>query len=196
MSSYYFTPERKMATDKQITFARKLAAERNIEFLADGTLVNDDKEMQALPRDVMSAQIDLLLAAPRPKSATPAVEQPSAPVDGLDLSALRGGYYAATFDGITKFFKVDVVEDGKWGGWVFVKIQASDELHRQGSQKPGQAYRGASEDYLRAIVADEQAASTLYGREIGRCGICGRTLTDEDSRARGIGPICAEKMGW
>ena len=30
----------------------------------------------------------------------------------------------------------------------------------------------------------------------GSCGHCGRTLTNEESRARGIGPICAGKMGW
>lgn len=34
------------------------------------------------------------------------------------------------------------------------------------------------------------AARERYGREIGRCGICNRTLTDEESRRIGIGPVC------
>ena len=38
--------------------------------------------------------------------------------------------------------------------------------------------------------------STRYGREIGRCGVCHRTLTNEESRMAGIGPVCREKSGW
>lgn len=40
-----------------------------------------------------------------------------------------------------------------------------------------------------AIKADPDAGPR-FGREIGRCYVCGRTLTDETSRALGIGPIC------
>lgn len=32
-----------------------------------------------------------------------------------------------------------------------------------------------------------------YGALYGRCCACGRDLTDEDSIARGIGPVCARK---
>ena len=35
-------------------------------------------------------------------------------------------------------------------------------------------------------------AQVLFGREIGRCGVCGKTLTDETSRALGIGPVCRD----
>ena len=34
-----------------------------------------------------------------------------------------------------------------------------------------------------------------YGRETGNCACCGRELTDPESVARGIGPVCAEKFG-
>lgn len=33
-----------------------------------------------------------------------------------------------------------------------------------------------------------------YGKMYGMCMACGRTLTDEDSIAAGIGPVCAGKM--
>lgn len=33
-----------------------------------------------------------------------------------------------------------------------------------------------------------------FGRLYGRCIKCGRTLTDENSIAQGIGPICAESF--
>jgi hypothetical protein len=36
-------------------------------------------------------------------------------------------------------------------------------------------------------------AHILYGQEIGSCGLCGRSLTDEASRARGLGSDCASK---
>ncbi len=36
----------------------------------------------------------------------------------------------------------------------------------------------------------EQAAQ-VYGQELGHCGRCGRTLTNDASRALGIGPECA-----
>jgi hypothetical protein len=31
---------------------------------------------------------------------------------------------------------------------------------------------------------------------VGRCGICGRRLTNPESRERGIGPDCAQRAGW
>jgi hypothetical protein len=41
--------------------------------------------------------------------------------------------------------------------------------------------------------AERHEAMSLYGREIGKCGRCGRHLTDEASRARGLGSECASK---
>ena len=70
----------------------------------------------------------------------------------------------------------------------FVWVQASDELHRV---HPKMAER------VREYLQDDDrrlAALKLYGHTIGRCGVCGRTLTDPTSRAAGIGPICANKF--
>jgi uncharacterized protein DUF6011 len=47
---------------------------------------------------------------------------------------------------------------------------------------------------LAAIEKDPEAAAVLHGRASGRCSICNRDLTDPESIARGIGPICAEKF--
>lgn len=41
-----------------------------------------------------------------------------------------------------------------------------------------------------------KAAMLLFGQELGSCGHCGRMLTNDESRARGIGPVCAAKKGW
>jgi hypothetical protein len=93
------------------------------------------------------------------------------------------GRYAVEEDGALKFFKV---KNGNRPGFVFLDIQASDDWH---------AIRNVTR--IRAIIdliaVDPKAAMIRYGRELGVCGHCGRTLTDEASRAAGIGPICASK---
>lgn len=180
------------------------ASERQISYLLDlGNLTGKINEVTAEiakgrgpSKARASALIARLLELKDQLAAAPAASAAAPSAEGTDLRGLSGGYYAATLGGVTKFFKVDVVTEGRWDGWIFVRLQASDDLHKQGSQKPGQLYTGASRDYLAAIVADEQAAYRLYGSELGTCGVCGRTLTDETSRAFGVGPICREKMGY
>lgn len=99
-----------------------------------------------------------------------------------------GRYAVENSDGDLRFYKVDTPTEGRWAGHVFVAVQASDDMH---------PVRGRAKGAVLAKIADDPAeASARYGREIGRCGLCGRTLTDEDSRARGIGPVCADKHGW
>ena len=47
---------------------------------------------------------------------------------------------------------------------------------------------------LRAMSTEESdEAMKRFADELGRCCLCGRTLTDEESRARGMGADCAEK---
>jgi hypothetical protein len=85
---------------------------------------------------------------------------------------------------ITKFYKVDAPLEGRWAGYVFLKVQASDDLHDIRS-------RDHVEGVINSIIAQGWKECLLrYGREIGRCGHCGRTLTNEESRAYGIGPVC------
>jgi Family of unknown function (DUF6011) len=105
------------------------------------------------------------------------------------LPELEHGRYAIDIDGVTKFYRVDKPTQGKWAGYTFVKVQASDETHP--IRNRAQRIR-----ILSIIAADPQGALQRYGREIGSCGHCGRTLTDQESRERGIGPICWGKLGW
>jgi hypothetical protein len=106
----------------------------------------------------------------------------------LEAQVPAGRYAIRSADtGTVRFYRVDKPTKGRWAGRTFVKVQASDDLF---------PIYGAREraEVLRAIAADVRAASVLYGRELGRCGVCGRTLTDEQSRAEGIGPVCASKL--
>lgn len=99
------------------------------------------------------------------------------------VAEVADGRYAVEEDGTLKFFKV---KNGNRPGFVFLDIQASDEWH---------AIRdlGRIRRIVALIAQDANAAMIRYGHELGECGRCGRTLTDEASRAAGIGPICASK---
>lgn len=117
---------------------------------------------------------------------------------GLDLSSVPSGCYAVPGGDTRLKVKIDnVTDEGKWKGWVFVKDAAVyGEGKRYGSQRPNQNYKGDIEDVLRVIAANPAEASMAYGKLVGCCGVCGRPLENADSVARGIGPICAGKMGW
>lgn len=98
-------------------------------------------------------------------------------------------YYAVRDDGgQVSFFRVERPAKGKHAGKTFLKMQAGSEFYPVHSWPTMVAF-------LDAIAADPTAAARLYADEIGRCSRCGRTLTDEDSRERGMGPDCAQKWG-
>lgn len=46
------------------------------------------------------------------------------------------------------------------------------------------------------VCNDPMAAAIAYGKEFGICACCGRELTNPESIAKGIGPICATRFGW
>jgi hypothetical protein len=93
------------------------------------------------------------------------------------------GRYAVEHEGVLKFYKV---KNGRKPGYVFLDVQASDDWHS--IRTPRRIH-----EILALIAQDADEASLRYGRELGICGDCGRTLTDETSRARGRGPVCDAK---
>ena len=54
----------------------------------------------------------------------------------------------------------------------------------------------ADSEVVARVAADPAAAAEAHGHEYGQCSCCGRELTNPESVARGIGPICAERWGW
>lgn len=171
-------------TDKQHNLIAALIRERNLNSLRN--------EQQEYLRKIMfegvrpdaqiaSRIISALLALPRVgETATPTVEAPAA-----DVAA--GRYAIVDPDGRVRFFVVDRPTEGRWAGRTFVSEQASDEKY------PVRGPRRS--EVLAAISVDPEDALRRYGVELGRCGVCGRTLTDETSRAAGIGPDCADRFG-
>lgn len=93
------------------------------------------------------------------------------------------GRYAVEHEGVLKFYKV---KNGRKPGYVFLDVQASDDWHS--IRTPRRIH-----EILALIAEDELTAARRYGQELGKCSRCGRTLTDETSRAYGIGPDCRAK---
>jgi hypothetical protein len=105
-------------------------------------------------------------------------------------STVPAGRYAITGqDGTTDFYRVDRPTEGRWAGYTFVKLQISDEYQRV----PMRNCQGILD---RIAAAGPEQASKRYGKELGHCGVCGRTLTNNESIDRGIGPVCAAKHSW
>lgn len=112
------------------------------------------------------------------------VAAPAPPTGPAEV--VPAGHYAVqsrTGNNDLDFYRVDHGK-GQWAGRVFVK--------RIIGGTPDQNVRGAETKLaLEAIAkAGPEAAATLYGQELGQCSRCNRHLTDETSRALGIGPEC------
>jgi len=98
------------------------------------------------------------------------------------------GRYAITLDGKLRFFRVNTPTAGRWSGFTFVT-----EIFGGGAIK---AIRGLEvRNEVLAGIANDPKALARFGQELGSCGKCGRVLTDEESRAIGIGPVCREQLG-
>lgn len=46
------------------------------------------------------------------------------------------------------------------------------------------------------IAGDPEGEAIKHGKLTGRCAVCSRKLSDPESTARGIGPVCASRYGW
>jgi hypothetical protein len=89
---------------------------------------------------------------------------------------------------VTKFYRVNTPTKGRWAGCSFLNVQASSDFHPIRNQ-------GERNAILAQIAKDPITAKALYGQELGQCGHCNRTLTDELSRELGIGPVCRGHLG-
>jgi len=159
------------ATEPQMSYLRALRDGKDLSSLAVNQIVwlneTDMSFPTELPKARVSQVIEILVALPwKPK-------EKGKSVDGV----ADGRYAVEKDDGTLMFYSV---KNGH--SRTFVDVWASDT--RYPIQNPGERSR-----ILEAIKADPDAGPR-FGREIGRCYVCGRTLTDELSRQLGIGPIC------
>ena len=88
-------------------------------------------------------------------------------------------------------------DHGANAGAVYVK-EGETYLGKIASGKfqPSRDCNPETQARILVVCADPATAATAYGRRYGRCSICGRELTRNESIDRAMGPICAERFGW
>lgn len=162
-----------LATEKQVAFIDRLAAERGVEVDTAG-----------ITRSAASAEIDRLMAMPRPVD-------PNAPrpIDEDGFYVLRAkGPDAATQRDPVRVFKVQRAVHGS--GNLYAKELIFDEDGGRGTWE----YMGRKPLYLALEKLTLELAKEL-GHLYGICCVCGATLTNEKSIEAGIGPVCGGRLG-
>ena len=207
-------------TDRQVSFLRDLLRDRVMPASATHTsaerlqLALDMLDDGRMTKKLASQTIDALLKQPRrevhdkrdanrpdygnePWNARVKEEGDASwfvLVNGDGAEVPRGSYAVMTAElpgddyvNDTNFYSVWADFRGGEVRWS-VKQLVSDE-RMQMSRKSQYAV-------LDVIAKDPATAAARYGLEFKKCGICGRGLTNDESRERGIGPVCAERHGW
>jgi len=114
--------------------------------------------------------------------------------DWVDAETVPAGSYAleitdSAVGNDIAFYQVDRPTEGRWAGFVFVKLLVGGDEQRLSI--PNQ------KAVLRKIAAvGAREASILFGIKTEKCGVCHTRLTNKDSREAGIGPDCRKKFGW
>lgn len=173
------TITRNTATEKQTAFIKRLAANLAGSIEAD-TILTGARHLWGegtFTKARASKVIEALLALPQPERE----ESTAASTDA-----------AETPEGMHQF-----------GGSIW-KVQRSPESGRTYAkvlEESPETESGWTFTYVRGATRNLTAATLLsleeakaFGALYGTCCCCGRTLTNEESIAAGIGPICAEKF--
>lgn len=165
----------KLASDKQLAFLTKLLAERVVAE-PHGSRMQAKVNGGELTSKEASDGITWLLAQPKAAAA----------------AAVRTTVHAIAPTITDGFYELD--------GTAY-KVQ----LNQAGTNLYGKKLVDGSWEFVPGVVGlltrgnaqplSEELAAKL-GHLYGSCVICSRRLTDEDSIAKGIGPICAAKQGW
>ncbi len=138
-----------------------------------------------------SAKIDLLIGESKKAKAARAAAAPVVPAPVAATAAVpaarpalvfpEDGYYCVEYSGALRFYRV------KHGKGYFKTTQYLDRFK---SDELMTIRYPEKVEVLDLINADPAKAQMRFAVELTRCFCCGRMLTDEISRLRGIGPDC------
>jgi hypothetical protein len=168
-------------TDGQLAAVRKLIARDEVR-VAERAAQKAQVEANAPTVDV--SKIEQAFATARAKADRPNAQ-------GVFVKPLR-----LQAGDVTLQFRSGS-EGSQWQGQLFVKT--GDK--KLGSVKDGKFVRrfectDAEEAAVLQACADPLQAALAFGKAWSCCAVCGRTLLNDGSIERGIGPICAGKFGW
>lgn len=152
--------------------------------------------------DGQTAAMERLIERAKERAAENVARAESAPT--IDTGALSAAFDKASAKGLKRpkmrfdgFTVSQAPASGKNAGALYVKADGEYLGKIQGGKLL--TVRSCSDelrDRVAAAMVDPLAAAVAYGRRTGNCAICGRSLTDKVSVERGIGPICADNVGF
>ena len=152
-------------TDKQVSAARSMLAK-----IAERK-AEREAERAARTREVDTGLIEKMFEAAREAG----LKRPRFTADGLTISRAP--------------------DTGRNAGSLYVKLGHEYAGKITGGRFYPTSGHAEIADRVAAIAADPLGAARLHGQKTGACSCCGRELTDDQSIAAGIGPVCAEKWG-
>ncbi len=124
----------------------------------------------------------------------------------VDITAIRVGFASAVQHLKRPKLRVADIQfslapaTGRNAGSIYV-VRASDDTYlgkitEENRFITSRECDAATEAEVIRVATDPKAAAEAHGHEYGYCSCCGRELTNPESVARGIGPVCAERWGW
>jgi hypothetical protein len=132
-------------------------------------------------------------------------EQKQANSGEVDISKIEAMFATAKASGLNKLaFTADGLkikpakETSKNAGALYVTLGSYDSYQGKivgGRFFPVSNVKPDTLAKLNEIAVNPSQAARDYGKRTGVCCCCGRELTDPESIANGIGPICATKWG-
>lgn len=173
-------------TEKQVQYLLSLQEDR---IIPDGYEPLTYGQAMLTERPDISSRIELLKYCQKKAGVTHGRSKWSMPEGRYALYSEAGPGYKT---GSWKFYEVTRPTEGRWAGYTFIKLL----IGAPGRYRKEQMSPAARNAALDEIEKDPKQAMVDYGLQSGVCGRCSSPLTDPDSLARGLGPICAGKTGW
>jgi hypothetical protein len=147
---------------------------------------------------------DKQLATVQRLASAPSPDDRAAAAPTVSIDAIEGAFYRAKEAGLAHpklrldtFTFSPAPAGGKNPGAVYVK-EGGVYLGKVAGGKlfTVSSVDQSTTDRILAVASDPKAAAIAYGQKFGKCSVCARDLTDEESISAGIGPVCAKKYGW
>lgn len=187
------------ATQARTVVAKQAIIDRALDVGAKAVEPPKPLAAPAAPQAPVEALFDRLKPIAAPQASQPATASLSGLVAYMDKAAEKLSQPRVKL----LYGKGEIVisragRESRNPGCVYVKVDGeyAGKVTRSGEFICNWAEKGDIVATLVAFLADPEAAAKAYGFATGQCSICGRALTDPVSVENGIGPICAERMGW
>lgn len=198
-------------SEAQVKYLLSLQEDRH---LPEGYAVKTEAEVWLMEKPSVSASISMLTFCQRktdgasrsPASGAPTSREWKMPAGRYALlhheyhdPGVNADIATGYTDSSWRFYLVDKPSEGRWKGYTFIKRL----IGQPGDYKRIDVPKGERMDLLKKIEADPLKAMIDFGKHSEHCGKCGAALSNDDkpgpdgltSIKRGIGPVCAAKMG-